>query len=117
MYKFIIMIGLCGLFAASFAMAEKPADKGNNVKKHEQVETKQKLEESMEENSGGKLKHEEKLKKQDQSMNQETSGKETQPNQKGDREQKELDKGSEQGQASREEHSRKWWKFWEQESQ
>ena len=27
-------------------------------------------------------------------------------------EQKELGKGSDQGQASREEHSRKWWKFW-----
>lgn len=29
-----------------------------------------------------------------------------------DRERKELGKGSEQGQKSREEHSRKWWKFW-----
>lgn len=28
-------------------------------------------------------------------------------------EQKELGKGSEQGQQMREEHSRKWWKFWE----
>ena len=26
---------------------------------------------------------------------------------------KEIDKGSEQGQAAREEHSKKWWKFWE----
>lgn len=28
-------------------------------------------------------------------------------------EQKELGKGSEQGQQKREQHSRKWWKFWE----
>ena len=33
---------------------------------------------------------------------------------KADQERKEEGKGSEQGQASREEHSRKWWKFWEE---
>lgn len=31
---------------------------------------------------------------------------------KMDQQRKELGKGSEQGQKSREEHSRKWWKFW-----
>lgn len=30
-----------------------------------------------------------------------------------DQEQRELDKGSEQGQTARQENSRKWWKFWE----
>ena len=32
---------------------------------------------------------------------------------KAEQERKELGKGSEQGQAKREENSRKWWKFWE----
>lgn len=32
---------------------------------------------------------------------------------KADQEQKELGRGSEQGQEAREEHSRKWWKIWE----
>jgi len=32
---------------------------------------------------------------------------------KTEQEQRELGKGSEQGQQGREEHSRKWWKFWE----
>jgi len=40
------------------------------------------------------------------------SGLAKQREKKAGQEQKELGKGSEQGQASREEHSRKWWKFW-----
>jgi hypothetical protein len=32
---------------------------------------------------------------------------------KADKERKEMGKGSEQGQAKREENSKKWWKFWE----
>ncbi len=32
---------------------------------------------------------------------------------KQEQERKELGKGSETGQQKREEHSRKWWKFWE----
>lgn len=34
---------------------------------------------------------------------------------KADQVRKEADKGSEKGQAMREEHSKKWWKFWGQE--
>jgi len=41
-------------------------------------------------------------------MKQHTSDKNKNPD-----ERKELDKGSEKGQAMREEHSKKWWKFWE----
>lgn len=39
-------------------------------------------------------------------------GLEKQREMKMDQEQKELGKGSEKGQEMREEHSRKWWKFW-----
>jgi hypothetical protein len=38
---------------------------------------------------------------------------ETLREQKMEQEQKELGKGSTQGQTSREEHRKKWWKFWE----
>lgn len=33
---------------------------------------------------------------------------------KSEKERKELGKGSDKGQQSREEHSRKWWQFWEE---
>ena len=42
------------------------------------------------------------------------NGLEKQREKKADQEHTEEGKGSEQGQASREEHSRKWWKFWEE---
>ncbi len=41
------------------------------------------------------------------------SGLYKQHDKKMDQEQKELGRGSEQGQEMREQHSRKWWKFWE----
>ena len=39
--------------------------------------------------------------------------KEKQMAKKAEQERKELGKGSEQGQAKRDENSRKWWEFWE----
>ena len=39
-------------------------------------------------------------------------GMEKQQAKKAEQERKELDKGSETGQAAREEHSKKWWQFW-----
>jgi len=42
-----------------------------------------------------------------------TKGLEKQRKEKLDKDRKEIDKGSEQGQKMRQEHSRKWWKFWE----
>lgn len=40
------------------------------------------------------------------------TGLDKQKEKKAEQERKELGKGSEQGQAKRAEHSRKWWKFW-----
>lgn len=42
----------------------------------------------------------------------ELKGLEKQQAKKAEQTQKELGKGSEKGQAAREEHSKKWWKFW-----
>ncbi len=44
-------------------------------------------------------------------------GLEKQTAKKADQEQKELDKGSEQGQTSREEHRKKWWQFWDDDTE
>ncbi|MGE4490442.1 MAG: hypothetical protein AB7E95_12950 [Kiritimatiellales bacterium] len=41
-----------------------------------------------------------------------TKAMEKQREKKAEQIRKEADKGSEKGQAMREEHSRKWWKFW-----
>lgn len=43
----------------------------------------------------------------------EAAGLAKQREKKMEQERKELGKGSETGQQKREEHSRKWWKFWE----
>jgi len=53
--------------------------------------------------------------KQEQKLEKENTlpkGLEKQRAKKAEQVQKELDKGSEQGQAMREQHRRKWWKFW-----
>ena len=44
---------------------------------------------------------------------EEPTGLAKQSEKKMEQERKELGKGSETGQQKREEHSRKWWKFWE----
>jgi len=49
----------------------------------------------------------------DDGVKDSNKGLEKQRQKKAEQERKELGKGSEQGQASREAHSRKWWKFWE----
>jgi hypothetical protein len=56
-----------------------------------------------------------KARHRDETAKEETppKGLEKQREKKSEQERKEIDKGSEQGQKMREEHSRKWWKFWE----
>jgi Skp family chaperone for outer membrane proteins len=56
-----------------------------------------------------------KARHRDEMKTEETSpqGLEKQQEKKMEQERTEKDKGSEQGQKMREEHSRKWWKFWE----
>ena len=61
-----------------------------------------------------KEKKEKKEKKQKKEKSSDTKGLEKQREMKTEQEQKELGKGSEKGQKSREENSKKWWKFWEE---
>jgi hypothetical protein len=55
----------------------------------------------------------EKVKKNKANKDKEATGLAKQTAKKSEQERKELGKGSEQGQKARQEHSRKWWKFWE----
>lgn len=106
--KYILSILLISMLSFP-AFAEKPADKG---KGKPAMEYKQEHHEKAKdfENSKDKMKHEmsEKSNKDDK-----LNGLEKQKEMKMEQEQKELGKGSEQGQTAREEHRKKWWKFWE----
>ena len=61
-----------------------------------------------------KEKKEKKVKKEKKEKSSDSKGLEKQREMKSEQVQKELGKGSEKGQQSREENSKKWWKFWEE---
>ena len=61
----------------------------------------------------GLEKQKDKAQEQMQGEMDDAKGLEKQGAKKMEQERKETGKGSEQGQSMREEHSRKWWKFWE----
>jgi hypothetical protein len=101
------------------ALAEKPAWAGKGKPTAEQKEMHRAAMEAkgddmdMDE-SRLKEKKEKKEKKQKKEKSSDTKGLEKQREMKTEQEQKELGKGSEKGQKSREENSKKWWKFWEE---
>lgn len=111
-----------GLLAAAPAQAEKPERGGKGP------EQQLRSERDVARTAGGETAQtgqkayrerervEEKQSKQKQAREQQPSGSPGLAKQrelKQEQLRKEEDRGSEQGQASREEHSRKWWKFWE----
>lgn len=59
----------------------------------------------------------EKMEKARKKKMEKAKGLEKQREKKAEQVQKELDKGSEKGKAMREEHRRKWWKFWGNEAE
>ncbi|WP_051360812.1 hypothetical protein [Desulfuromonas sp. TF] len=71
--------------------------------------------EEMKERDEKALERMDKARHRDETKKEETppQGLEKQQEKKMKQERTEKDKGSEQGQKMREEHSRKWWKFWE----
>ena len=84
-----------------------------SIGKSEKEMNKEKLEheyQSQHEKGDKKLKKQEKSEK---GKSDEASGLNKQSEKKMEQERKEEGKGSETGQKMREEHSRKWWKFWE----
>jgi len=124
-----LVVGLMAVFLVTPALADKPEWAGEGKPTAEQREAhgaamQAKDEYGYEEDAGEKGKKEkakkEKLKKEkksrddsdDQDDLDELKGLEKQADKKSIQEQKELGKGSETGQAAREER-KKWWKFWE----
>lgn len=117
---------LISLFAAP-ALAEKPEFAGKGKPSEEQLKTHKAAMEAKEElDDDGEMKQEkiqadkkqkikDKEKKQMQEMKEnsgQTKAMEKQAVKKSEQTRNEPGKGSEQGQAAREENSKKWWKFW-----
>lgn len=118
---------LISLFATP-ALAEKPDFAGKGKPSEEQLKTHKSAMEAKEDmdDDDGEMKQEkikqekkEKIKEQDREQMQEMKegaeqkkGMEKQDAKKPEQNRNELGKGSEQGQAAREENSKKWWKFW-----
>lgn len=117
---------LISLFATP-ALAEKPDFAGKGKPTEEQLKTHKAAMEAKDDlDDDGEMKREkikqekkEKIKEQDREQMQEmkensgqTKAMEKQAEKKSEQSRNELGKGSEQGQAAREENSKKWWKFW-----
>lgn len=117
---------LISLFATP-ALAEKPEFAGKGKPTEEQLKTHKAAMEAKDDlDDDGEMKQEkikqekkEKIKEQDREQMQEMKegseqkkAMEKQAAKKSEQNRNELGKGSEQGQAAREENSKKWWKFW-----
>lgn len=122
MKKYILATLLGSLFIAP-VMADKPKWAGKGKPTEEQKAAHKTAMEAKDgaENDGRikelkekKGKKEKKMKKKEMDISADKEGLEKQKNKKLDQEQKELDKGSAKGKESREENSKKWWKFWDE---
>ncbi len=120
MKKYISAILLGSLFIAP-VMAEKPEWAGKGKPTEEQkaahrtaMEAKDDVEseDRVKELKEKKEKKEKKVKNKEMDTLVDKEGLEKQKSKKLDQEQKELEKGSAKGKESREENSKKWWKFW-----
>ena len=118
MKKNILALLLAGVFIAP-AIADKPEWTGKGKPSDEQKAAHQAAMEAKEniEDSEDRIKEkEEKIETEEKEVkSRELKGIEKQSLKKLEQPQKELDKGSDKGQESREENSKKWWKFWGEE--
>ncbi len=109
---------IIGLGSAQLALAKKPDDAGGKsaMKEHRSEMKEMHKGDRDDDFDDDKKKIKDKAKKErdrDYDDDDDGAGLAKQREKKAEQERKELGKGSEQGQSSREEHSRKWWKFWE----
>ncbi len=91
-----------------YAEKEKMKQRKDKMKKEKARDDR-----SREERSRDEKNRDEDSESEEMDLDSDDRGLEKQRYKKAEQERHELDKGSEQGQAMREEHSRKWWKFWE----
>ncbi|KKL03475.1 hypothetical protein LCGC14_2625800 [marine sediment metagenome] len=129
MKKLLIVVTslVLGLGSAQLVLAKKPDDAGNKGAMKEHKSEKHEMrkndrdgksddrsDDRSDDKSDDKSKSDKKGKKdksRDDRSDDRSSDQDKHLGKKADQERKELGKGSEQGQAAREEHSRKWWQF------
>lgn len=112
----VVFISLIvGFGSAQLALAKKPDDAGGKsaMKEHKSEMKEMHKGDRDDDFDDDEKKIKDKAKKERGRDHDDGAGLAKQREKKAEQERKELGKGSEQGQASREEHSRKWWKFWE----
>ena len=109
MKKNLLALLLAGVFIAP-AIADKPEWTGKGKPSDEQKAAHQAAMQAEKDIDDGDDRIKEKKEKEDKSR--ELKGIEKQNLKKSEQPQKELDKGSDKGQESRGENSKKWWKFW-----
>lgn len=98
--KTITLLLLC--FISAPTLAEKPEWAGKGKPEAQQKEARKDLKDKFEMGDT----------KEKNDSSSDLKGLEKQKLKKAEQSQKELDKGSEKGQAARAEKSKKWWKFW-----
>jgi len=133
MYKSVITVSLACVLFSFGSLAAKPESAGQGNQKAEQMKQKstsnnasravEKTEEEFEliiepnEQQVTHSKNDEKVKLDSPKNSQQDltqPGLKKQAENKANQQRNELGKGSEMGQAKREENSKKWWKFWEE---
>ena len=109
MKKNLLALLLAGVFIAP-AIADKPEWTGKGKPSDEQKAAHEAAMQAKKDIDDRDDRIKEKKEKEDKSR--ELKGIEKQNLKKSEQPQKELDKGSDKGQESRDENSKKWWKFW-----
>ncbi len=92
---------------------EKIKHRKDKMKKEKARDDRSRDERSRDDQSRDEKSRDEDSESEEMDHDSDAKGLEKKRHKKAEQERRELDKGSEQGQAMREEHSRKWWKFWE----
>ena len=112
MNRNLIVLILLSVFVAP-VMADKPEWAGNGKPTDEQKAVhKSAMEAKGDSDDDDYRLNEKKQKKEKKDKSSKLKGIEKQGVKKSEQEQKEVEKGSDKGQASREENRKKWWKLW-----
>ena len=112
MNRNLIVLILLTVFVAP-VMADKPEWAGNGKPTDEQKAAHKSVMEAKGDSDDDDYRlNEKKQKKEKKDKSSKLKGIEKQGAKKSEQEQKEVEKGSDKGQASREENRKKWWKLW-----
>ena len=111
MNRNLIVLILLTVFVAP-VMADKPEWAGNGKPTDEQKAAHKSVMEAKGDSDDDYRLNEKKQKKEKKDKSSKLKGIEKQGAKKSEQEQKEVEKGSDKGQASREENRKKWWKLW-----